>query len=99
MTRCVLYGLTLTRTLQGAIAAAAQLRTQPIGDMRLTAASYELLLFIPVVDLILSGVFIYMSMEQTIPGRSVANLAMSILCYAILGGHGLRAAERNGEDK
>lgn len=97
MTSCVLYGLTVTRTLEGAVAAAARIRSGPDAGKRLAAAAYECLLLVPITGVIFSAIFIYMSLEQPIPKRSVANLALSVLCYSILGGHGLRSAERSME--
>jgi hypothetical protein len=97
MTSCVLYGLTLTRTLEGAVAAAARIRSDASTRTRLEAAAYECLLLIPITGVIFSAIFIYMSVEQPIPRRSIANLVLSVLCYGILGGHGLRSAERSNE--
>jgi hypothetical protein len=99
MTSCVLYGLTLTRTLQGAVSSAARARQGSTGGARLAAAGYELLLLIPLIGVIYSAILIYMSVEQVIPKRSVANLVASVLCYGVLGGHGLRSAERNDEEE
>jgi cytochrome bd-type quinol oxidase subunit 2 len=95
MTSCVLYGLTLARLLQGAVFAGSKFRDVSLSGMREVAASYGVLLLLPLMGVIVSSIFIDRSTRfpEGHAARYSFNLIISILLFFILGGHGANMAE------
>jgi hypothetical protein len=97
MTSCILYGLTLARWLQGAVFAATQRRTAFENCAKEVAAGYAALFLLPLLGVILSVVLIGQSVHT--PGTwgviavHVVNLALAIIAFFVLGGHGIKLAE------
>jgi hypothetical protein len=91
MTSCILYGLSLARLLQGAVFAGRKSHSN--GDIHQVAAGYAFLLLFPLFGVIVSVILISKSMQFPVPNRSIANLAIAVFCFIILGGHGVKLTE------
>jgi len=101
MTSCILYGLTLARWLQGAVFAATRRRATSDKNTHEVAASYAALLLLPLLGVILSVILIGQSMHSSGTWRVIAihiiNLVAAIMAFFVLGGHGIKLAEGEGE--
>lgn len=103
MTSCILYGLTLARLLQGAVFAATRSQDTSIIDMHEVAASYGALFLLPLLGVIVSVILIGKSMQFSGNWHSVllcsVNLVAAVFAFLIFGGHGIKVAEGNDEDR
>lgn len=102
MTSCILYGLALARFLQGAVFVASRSRQAEDGEMERLAASYAVLLLLPLLGVILSVVLIGRSVhtpgDWKLTALYIVNLFAAILAFFLLGGHGIKHAEGGSTD-
>ena len=100
MTSCILYGLTLARWLQGAVFAAKRHQSSTDKNTHEVAASYAVLLLVPLLGVIVSVILIEQSVHSPSSWISIAiriiTLVVAILVFFILGGHGIKLAEGEG---
>jgi hypothetical protein len=97
MTSCVLYGLTLSKLLQGSVIASTRLGQNLREHVRETAAGYAALSLLPTFGIIFSVILIMRLLgPDTTLGWIVCqymNFLLSILALIIIGGYGISRAE------
>jgi hypothetical protein len=97
MTSCILYGLTLSRLVQGAIVRGMMHPARDKQAAEEIAASYVFMALVPLIGVIISIIII----GKTASGGAITawlwiqtiNLLLSALVFFVIGGHGIRNAE------